>query len=425
MGRSGIGWAVGVVAPWCLGMGLVVSFTAAAGQDPVIGASLAQLSSRAAVMPIDLMAPSPSEMSRTSRPFGSRINLAALAVGDPRDLMTPADEVEPRRNLKRNVSVFPTPDRSRKSDPNVGLRPTFDAELRQRDGVANARFDGLVFNAEEYLAFSGFAPSTSIASAIVGNASFLPGPGQYSSGATAPAVGASSPAQIQTEPTLVVGVASPALGQDGASPSAPRAVALGSTTPAALDQAPVEIVAIPGVPGVEPRAKAVAKAPNVTTVARNVAIAPEDAARPNYASLIDQDRAGAEARCLAEAIYFEARSEPEAGQAAVAQVVLNRVRSGLYPDNVCGVVYQNRHRHMACQFSFACEGKSLRITEQDSWRSAVRIAGEVLNGTTYISDVGASTHYHANYVRPRWARALKKTDTIGSHIFYTLRPGQT
>jgi spore germination cell wall hydrolase CwlJ-like protein len=69
-----------------------------------------------------------------------------------------------------------------------------------------------------------------------------------------------------------------------------------------------------------------------------------------------------EQRCLAEAVYFEARSEPEAGQAAVAQVVLNRVRSGLYPTSVCGVVYQNRHRHLACQFTFACEGKALRTT---------------------------------------------------------------
>ena len=68
-------------------------------------------------------------------------------------------------------------------------------------------------------------------------------------------------------------------------------------------------------------------------------------------------------RCLAEAIYFESRSEPEEGQAAVAQVVLNRVRSGIFPTNVCAVVYQDRNHPFACQFSFACEGKSLRIEE--------------------------------------------------------------
>ena len=94
---------------------------------------------------------------------------------------------------------------------------------------------------------------------------------------------------------------------------------------------------------------------------------PEDA-RHRYADLIEPHAMDSEQRCLAEAVYFEARSEPEDGQAAVAQVVLNRVKSGLYPSNVCGVVYQNRHRYMGCQFSFACEGKSLRITDSGSGR---------------------------------------------------------
>jgi spore germination cell wall hydrolase CwlJ-like protein len=122
---------------------------------------------------------------------------------------------------------------------------------------------------------------------------------------------------------------------------------------------------------------------------------------------------------------FEARGESGEGQAAVAQVVLNRVSSGLYPATICGVVYQNRRHYNACQFSFACEGKSLRIDEPDAWRQAVRIAGEVTNGKTYVSDIGGSTHFHANYVRPRWARRLEKMDVIGHHIFYKLRPGQS
>ncbi len=130
-------------------------------------------------------------------------------------------------------------------------------------------------------------------------------------------------------------------------------------------------------------------------------------------------------RCLAEAIYFEARGEPEEGQVAVAQVILNRVKSGLYPSSVCGVVYQNRHRHLACQFTFACEGKSLRITDSESWASAKRVAREVTEGKTYLAEVGGATHYHADYVRPGWSRRLKKMDVIGRHIFYKLRPGQT
>ena len=84
---------------------------------------------------------------------------------------------------------------------------------------------------------------------------------------------------------------------------------------------------------------------------------PAPGARPNYAALIDQDKSARENRCLAEAIYFEARGESEEGQAAVAQVVLNRVSSGLYPATICGVVYQNRWHYNACQFSFACDGQ--------------------------------------------------------------------
>jgi spore germination cell wall hydrolase CwlJ-like protein len=101
----------------------------------------------------------------------------------------------------------------------------------------------------------------------------------------------------------------------------------------------------------------------------------------------------------------------------VAQVVLNRARSGLYPSSVCGVVYQNRHRHLACQFTFACEGKRLRITDAGSWRDATRIAKAVLEGETYLAEVGGSTHYHADYVKPSWSRRLKKMDVIGRHIF--------
>ncbi len=125
-----------------------------------------------------------------------------------------------------------------------------------------------------------------------------------------------------------------------------------------------------------------------------------------------------EMKCLAEAIYFEARSEPERGQAGVAQVVLNRARSGVYPSTVCGVVYQNRHRYLACQFTFACEGKSLRITEPGAWSTATRIARDVAEGHTYLAGVGNATHYHANYVRPWWARHMDRREKVGKHIFY-------
>jgi hypothetical protein len=193
--------------------------------------------------------------------------------------------------------------------------------------------------------------------------------------------------------------------QHGATPRVSRAIALGSSTPAQPDLTPIEVSSFPGA---------------------TLALSHEPrGAKRDYATSISPEKLDSEKRCLAEAVYFESRSEPEEGQAAVAQVVLNRVQSGLYPSTVCGVVYQNRSHYKACQFSFACEGRSLRITERESWAVAVRIANEVMDGRTYISEVGRSTHYHTDYVHPRWARALTKMDVIGRHIFYKLKPGQT
>ncbi len=128
-------------------------------------------------------------------------------------------------------------------------------------------------------------------------------------------------------------------------------------------------------------------------------------------------------RCLAEAIYFEARGEPWKGQVAVAQVVLNRVKNPTYPGSVCGVVYQNKHRRNRCQFSFACDGKKDRIRSHRHWATAQKIAREITAGKHWMKGVGASTHYHATYVRPRWARRMKRLTRIGRHIFYKTKYG--
>ena len=130
-----------------------------------------------------------------------------------------------------------------------------------------------------------------------------------------------------------------------------------------------------------------------------------------------------EQRCLAEAIYFEARGEVEEGQVAVAQVVLNRVKNPSYPDSICGVVYQNKHKRNRCQFSYACDGKKDRINSPEAWKTAQRIARDVLDGKSYLKMVDASTHYHATYVNPRWARKMVKRGKIGLHIFYKTRTG--
>lgn len=126
----------------------------------------------------------------------------------------------------------------------------------------------------------------------------------------------------------------------------------------------------------------------------------------------------AEQTCLANGIYFEARGENLKGQAAVAQVILNRVRNPAYPKTICGVVYQNDSWKNRCQFSFACDGKKDRIRNPSNYRVAEEIAMAVTAGKIFIPEVGSSTHYHATYVRPRWAGTMEKMKKIGLHIFY-------
>jgi Cell Wall Hydrolase len=138
-------------------------------------------------------------------------------------------------------------------------------------------------------------------------------------------------------------------------------------------------------------------------------------------SLDGKPRAKAE-KCLADAVYFEARGEPMRGQMAVAQVVMNRVFSGKYPNNVCGVVYQNANRHLACQFTFACEGKNLsRIDEPEMWAQAKRIAKDTLDGKIWLAEVGHATHYHAYWVHPSWVHEMARVYKLGVHTFYRPR----
>lgn len=131
-------------------------------------------------------------------------------------------------------------------------------------------------------------------------------------------------------------------------------------------------------------------------------------------------RAKAE-KCLADAIYFEARGEAVRGQIAVAQVVLNRAFSGYYPTTVCGVVYQNSHRHLACQFTFACDGIRDVVKEPDMWERAKKIAQASLDGRLWLPEVGKSTHYHAYWVRPSWVNEMRKLYKFGVHTFYRPR----
>lgn len=124
--------------------------------------------------------------------------------------------------------------------------------------------------------------------------------------------------------------------------------------------------------------------------------------------------------CLATAIYYEAASESDDGQRAVAQVVLNRVKHPAYPNTVCGVVFQGTERgDRLCQFSFACDGAMRRAPSREGWARARRIAEEALTGRVF-APVGYATHYHTLAVNPHWGPKLVKAAIIGAHIFYRM-----
>ncbi len=364
--KPALRWALMTVAPWALSAGLLVSFTASAGQP--VGPPAATDILRQPPEPMAELEAGPSIIVAASAfrlpgvfftPFAEQ---ASLSPQEP-ERLSPREALRvPRSDLKQAAAAFPEINRELKGDPLPPLRRGLSARAAP-PGPQPSRedLDRLLFGIEgEGVVSHGFSAQATDLTRL--------GPGFFELPALEPP--AHEPPLAGPEPALA-------------------------------------------------EAEPPAAGPSET-------IAPKSAApRSRFAHLIDKADEFRQMRCLAEAIYFEARSEPEEGQAAVAQVVLNRVMHENYPDTVCGVVYQNRHRYLACQFTFACEGRALRITEPDAWRVAVQIATDVVTGKTYLDDVGAATHYHADYVRPRWARALKRMDAIGRHTFYKLRPGQS
>ncbi len=297
-----------------------------------------------------------------------------MGDGRPRRVWRRLDESEPNRALKTGAKSLPNIDRSRKGDPFIDLHPGFEG--RRRGGPTSlgpgARTDGHSHNPNE----EEFDPDHTTSPG---------GPGEMERTSGAPVVAIT----------------------DGSTPGVPLAFALNAESPTPNDGVVVDV-------------QSDSLAPQTTVAERSLL----GGGKPDYASLIDPKDSARQMRCLAEAIYFESRSEPETGQAAVAQVVLNRVRSGIYPTTVCGVVYQDRNRPFACQFSFACEGKSLRIEEPGPWAVATRIAEEVVGGRNYNPDIAEAVNYHAAYVAPFWTGYLKRVDRIGLHIFYAMRDGE-
>ena len=178
--------------------------------------------------------------------------------------------------------------------------------------------------------------------------------------------------------------------------------------------------AVPAAPEPEPMVLQAVSPTDAASI--NATIPLDSGANPRAASIvfagagpIDRMRS---LQCLAEAIYYEARSESEDGQRAVAQVVLNRVRHPAYPGSVCGVVYQGPMRAGGgCQFTFTCDGSLASPPSGFGWFRARRIAADALAGTVY-APVGLATNYHTHQVLPVWAFRLAKATVIGNHIFY-------
>jgi spore germination cell wall hydrolase CwlJ-like protein len=153
------------------------------------------------------------------------------------------------------------------------------------------------------------------------------------------------------------------------------------------------------------------------------ALLPIDRATPDDAQPFHLDVATKNGRqalqCLTQAAYFEAGGNGPVAQAAVVQVVLNRVRHPDFPKSVCGVVYEGSERDIGCQFTFTCDGSLKQPVDADAWEESRKVARRALGG--YVDRaVGTATYYHADYVFPTWAPTLVKLATVGPHIFYRL-----
>ena len=129
-------------------------------------------------------------------------------------------------------------------------------------------------------------------------------------------------------------------------------------------------------------------------------------------------RGGAEWKCLSEALYFEARGETVKGQFAVAEVILNRVDSKLFPNTICGVINQGTGRKFACQFTYTCDGRAEHINEPRAYARVGKVARLMIDNKAPRSLTGGATYYHTKAVRPSWSRVFTRTATIGVHHFY-------
>jgi spore germination cell wall hydrolase CwlJ-like protein len=153
------------------------------------------------------------------------------------------------------------------------------------------------------------------------------------------------------------------------------------------------------------------------TVARQDEAGDQLAALPKVEPMPPYKATPAERKCLAQAVYFESRAESIRGQQAVAAVVLNRVRSDRFPDDICAVVRQGNGKRHQCQFSWFCDGRSDKPRDMSAWATALEVADAALNGAIDDPTHGA-LFFHATHVKPRWRKKLTQTAAIDNHVFY-------
>lgn len=151
---------------------------------------------------------------------------------------------------------------------------------------------------------------------------------------------------------------------------------------------------------------------------RGVATAPQTVTYSNaFLANMPAATGGPQWRCLAEALYFEARGESAQGLFAVGEVIMNRVDSGNYPNSLCAVINQGTGRKYACQFTYTCDGRPEQINEPGAFQRVGKVARLLIDGAPRNLTAGA-THYHTKAVSPSWARRYPRTASIGSHLFY-------
>jgi spore germination cell wall hydrolase CwlJ-like protein len=201
----------------------------------------------------------------------------------------------------------------------------------------------------------------------------------------------------------VTGAATSGNNQDTDSPTTDRLSSVQSVQLPMPARAPLRVAAL------EPREPAVVAADAIQ-------------ASPSAVELAMEKFAG-EQRCLAEAMYYEARGEGIEGEEAIAEVIFHRMHRRGYPGSICGVVYQGMDDAPACQFSFACNGEMRRPKVAHDWARAKLLAARILSGYTLLGNVtGGATSFHAVDVEPGWSSTLERTVQIGNHIFYRPMP---